>query len=78
MYCISCPPNYGNKFGLVLGCEELGMAGTEIAEIIGLTQPAVSKAVQHGEKFASDYKLSLADEKRLLSSDDSPHWPYCR
>jgi chromosomal replication initiation ATPase DnaA len=40
---------------------ELGMAGTEIAKILGLTQPAVSKAVQRGEKLASDYKLSLAD-----------------
>ena len=41
--------------------KELGMAGTEIAELLGLTQPAVSKAVQRGEKLASDYKLSLAD-----------------
>ena len=41
--------------------KEMGMAGTEIAELLGLTQPAVSKAVQRGEKLASDYKLSLAD-----------------
>ena len=41
--------------------KELGMAGTEIAKILGLTQPAVSKAVQRGEKLALDNKFSLAD-----------------
>ena len=39
--------------------KELGMTGTEIANILGLTQPAVSKAVRRGEKLALDKKLSL-------------------
>jgi len=41
--------------------KELGMAGTEIAKILSLTQPAVSKSVQRGEKLASEFRLSLVD-----------------
>jgi hypothetical protein len=39
--------------------KELGLAGTEVAKILGLTQPAVSKAVRRGEKFVLENKLSL-------------------
>jgi REP element-mobilizing transposase RayT/DNA-binding MarR family transcriptional regulator len=41
--------------------KELGMIGTEIAKLLGLTQPAVSKAVQRGEKLALRNKLSLVE-----------------
>jgi REP element-mobilizing transposase RayT len=39
--------------------KELGLAGTEVSKMLGLTQPAVSKAVRRGEKFALENKLSL-------------------
>jgi REP element-mobilizing transposase RayT len=39
--------------------KELGLAGTEVAKKLGLTQPAVSKAVRRGEKFALVNRLSL-------------------
>ena len=41
--------------------KDLGMAGTEIATILGITQPAVSKSVKRGEKLALNYKWSLTD-----------------
>lgn len=41
--------------------KELGMAATEVAKILHLTQPAVSKAVLRGEKLALDNKFSLTD-----------------
>ena len=40
--------------------KDLGMTGTEIAKLLGLTQPAVSKAVQRGEKLVLDYEFNLA------------------
>ena len=39
--------------------KELGMTGTEVSKLIGLTQPAVSKAVQRGEKIAYEKKFNL-------------------
>jgi REP element-mobilizing transposase RayT len=39
--------------------KELGMTGTEVAKLVGLTQPAVSKAVQRGERFVLENKLKL-------------------
>ena len=39
--------------------KELGMTGTEISKLLGLTQPAVSKAVQRGEKIAIENQFSL-------------------
>jgi hypothetical protein len=39
--------------------KELGMTGTEISKLVGLTQPAVSKAVQRGEKIAVENKFCL-------------------
>jgi REP element-mobilizing transposase RayT len=39
--------------------KELGMTGTEVSKLMGLSQPAVSKAVQRGEKYANENKLSL-------------------
>jgi putative transposase len=41
--------------------KELGMAATEVAKKLHITQPAVSKAVQRGEKLALNNKFSLAD-----------------
>jgi REP element-mobilizing transposase RayT len=39
--------------------KELGMTGTEVGKLLGLTQPAVSKSVRRGEKFAlqNDFRL---------------------
>ena len=39
--------------------KELGLAGTGVAKKLGLTQPAVSKAVRRGEKLVLENKLSL-------------------
>ena len=39
--------------------KELGMAGTEVVKLLGLTQPAVSKAVQRGERIANEDQLKL-------------------
>jgi putative transposase len=41
--------------------KELGMAATEVAKKLHITQPAVSKAVQRGEKLALNNKFSLID-----------------
>jgi putative transposase len=41
--------------------KRLGMAATEVAKKLHITQPAVSKAVQRGEKLALDNKFSLID-----------------
>jgi hypothetical protein len=41
--------------------KELGMAATAVAKKLHITQPAVSKAVQRGEKLALNNKFSLAD-----------------
>jgi REP element-mobilizing transposase RayT len=38
---------------------ELGLAGTEVAKFLGLTQPAVSKAVQRGAQLARENHLNL-------------------
>jgi len=42
--------------------KELGISGTTVAKKISITQPAVSKAVQRGEKIALDNKLGLVKE----------------
>ena len=39
--------------------KKLGMTGTEVAKLLGMTQPAVSKAVQRGEKLAMKNNLDL-------------------
>lgn len=39
--------------------KELGLAGTEVGNLLGLTQPAVSKAVQRGERIAKENQLKL-------------------
>ena len=38
---------------------ELGMSGTSIGKLLGLGQPAVSRAVVRGEKLTQDMNLSL-------------------
>ncbi len=38
---------------------ELGMSGTSVGKLLGIGQPAVSRAVMRGEKFAQDTNLSL-------------------
>jgi len=46
--------------------QKLGMAGTEVAKRLDMTQPAVSKAVQRGEKLALENNLDLLEKKRIL------------
>ena len=38
---------------------ELGMSGTSVSKLLGIGQPAVSRAVMRGEKLAQDMNLSL-------------------
>jgi len=38
---------------------ELGMSGTSVGKLLSLGQPAVSRAVARGEKFAEEMNLSL-------------------
>ena len=38
---------------------ELGMSGTSVGKLLGLGQPAVSRAVARGEKLTQDMNLSL-------------------
>ena len=38
---------------------ELGMSGTSVNELLGIGQPAVSRAVVREEKFPRDTNLSL-------------------
>jgi putative transposase len=46
--------------------KKLGMAGAEVAKLLDMTQPAVSKAAQRGEKLAMENNLDLLREKRIL------------
>jgi predicted transcriptional regulator len=39
----------------------LKMKGTAVAKLLGITQSAVTKAVQRGEKFVSENKLKLIE-----------------
>jgi len=38
---------------------ELGMTSTEVGKLLGLTQPAVSKAVRRGEKIVMETNWKL-------------------
>ncbi len=40
---------------------ELGMSGTSVGKLLGLGQPAVSRAVARGEKLSQDMNLSLVN-----------------
>ena len=42
---------------------ELGISGTAVGERLGLSQSAVSRAVQRGERLVSECHLSLRDDK---------------
>ncbi len=42
---------------------ELGISGTAVGERLGLSQSAVSRAVQRGERLVSEHHLSLRDDK---------------
>jgi putative transposase len=43
---------------------ELGMAGTEVGKELGLTQSAVSRAVQRGEEIVRELGISLMDVRK--------------
>lgn len=43
---------------------ELGISGTAVGERLGLSQSAVSRAVQRGERLVSERHLSLRDDKK--------------
>jgi len=40
---------------------ELGISGTKVGEKLGLSQSAISRAVQRGEQLVSEHRLSLYD-----------------
>ncbi len=42
---------------------ELGISGTKVGERLGLSQSAVSRAVQRGEQLVSEHRLSLYDTR---------------
>ncbi|MEJ2164145.1 MAG: hypothetical protein P8X90_01360 [Desulfobacterales bacterium] len=42
------------------------MAGTEVAKLLDMTQPAVIKALQRGEKLALENNLDLLGNARIL------------
>ena len=44
---------------------ELGLVGTSVAKMLGMSQSAVSKAVQRGGKLAADKGYSLSGERKL-------------
>jgi len=38
---------------------ELGMSGASVSKLLGIGQPAVSRAIVRGEKLAQDMNLNL-------------------
>jgi len=42
---------------------DLGISGTAVGERLGLSQSAVSRAVQRGERLISERNLSVMDDK---------------
>ena len=42
---------------------ELGISGTKVGKRLGLSQSAVSRAVQRGEQLVSEHRLSLYDTR---------------
>ena len=40
---------------------ELGMSGTSVGKLLGLGQPAVSRAVRRGEQLAQEMELTLVE-----------------
>lgn len=47
---------------------ELGLKVTSVAKILGLTQPAVSRAVQRGERFAGEHEYRLKEIRKSIKS----------
>jgi REP element-mobilizing transposase RayT len=47
---------------------ELGLSATNVAKLLSLTQPAVSKAVQRGEAFAREHGYSLQETRKGMKS----------
>lgn len=45
-----------------LAVREVGLPGTLVAQALGIGQPAVSRAVTRGERYAREHKLSLQEE----------------
>jgi len=48
--------------------KELGLVGTEVGNVLGLTQPAVSKAVQRGERIVKENRLNFEGNKNVIIS----------
>jgi predicted transcriptional regulator len=48
--------------------KELGMTDAEIENLLGLTQPAVSRVGLHEEKLALDNKFRLVDKMKVIFS----------
>ena len=44
---------------------ELGLVGASVAKMLGMSQPAVSKAVQRGGKLAADKDYTLTGKRKL-------------
>ncbi len=44
---------------------ELGLVGASVAKMLGMSQPAVSKAVQRGGELTADKGYSLSGERKL-------------
>jgi len=55
--------------GGLLACfwarRELGMTTVQIALRLGISQPAVSRASQRGEKIVEEYGFQLVPERKL-------------
>jgi len=42
---------------------ELGIPGSEVGKRLGLSQSAISRAVQRGEQLVSEHRLSLINDR---------------
>ncbi len=44
---------------------ELGLVGTSVAKLLGMSQSAVSKAVQRGQKLAAEKGYTISRSRKL-------------